>query len=77
MNLTDKILVEGFAAILIALGMIAENQTRQMSAPWGAQWFDEAAGMFRNKAKEMEDADKKANLRKVATVMGGAISGGP
>jgi hypothetical protein len=53
MNLTDRILIEGFASILSALGMIAENQTRQLNAPWGAQWFDEAAGIFRNKITDM------------------------
>lgn len=53
MNLTDRILIEGIAAIIEALGMIAENQTRGSNAPWGSMWFNEAAGIFRNKVTDM------------------------
>ena len=49
MNLTDRILIEGITAIIEALGMIAENQTRAPNAQWGVMWFNETAGIFRNK----------------------------
>jgi len=51
LTFTDKILIEGIAAIIEALGMIAENQTRAPNAPWGAMWFNEAAGIFRNRVE--------------------------
>lgn len=59
MNLTDKILINGFAAIIVALGMIAENQTRYPYAQWGQAWFDEAAGIFRNEITDMIIAEVK------------------
>lgn len=65
MKLTDKILVEGFAAIITALGMIAENQTRHPHAQWGQQWFDEAAGIFRNKIEDLDAEIKAENYKKL------------
>jgi hypothetical protein len=59
MKLTDRILITGFAAIITALGMIAENQVRHPFAPWGSQWFDEAAGIFRNEITDMVIAEEK------------------
>lgn len=65
MNLTDRILVEGIAAIIEALGMIAQNQTCHPNARWGTEWFDEAAGVFRNKIDDINadiQADKHQRL---------------
>ena len=59
LSFTDKILIEGFASILEALGMIAENQIRHPNAPWGAQWFNEAAGIFRNKVEALIAEEEK------------------
>jgi hypothetical protein len=61
MNLTDRILIEGIAAIIEALGMIAQNQTCMPHAQWGTEWFNEAAGIFRNKVTDMviEEAKKE------------------
>lgn len=65
MNMTDKILIEGFAAIIEALGMIAENQTRYPSSQWGQMWFDQAAGIFRNKIEDIDANIKAENYKKL------------
>ncbi len=59
LTFTDKILIEGIAAIIEALGMIAENQTRAQNAQWGVMWFNEATGIFRNKVEALIVEEEK------------------
>lgn len=59
LTFTDKILIEGIAAIIEALGMIAENQIRHPNAQWGQQWFTEATGIFRNKVEALIVEEEK------------------
>lgn len=61
MNLTftDKILIEGIAAIIESLGMIASNQVHHSSASWGKEYFDEVGGIFRNRVTDMVISEVK------------------